>query len=133
MLQLIEEIRSTQRILDGAERIANPIREHLEDLREELHALMRNAGVKTVEGSGLQAVRSTRRAAIVTDETALREHIAAEGRMPDYMKLDLIAARKDGVKRGWPGVEQTSTDVLSIRSMDLLVLAPASDKGAANG
>ena len=99
-----------------------PLMEQLEaiskeeaDLRERIHAAMKEQGYKTFEGHGLQLTRSNRKSVAVTDEAALRDYLERVGVFDGYRKFDLTSAKRDAVKNGWPGVEETVNDVLSIK------------------
>ena len=118
-----ESLTTLMFALSSAMREAEPVQarlaslnEEIADIRQRLHALMETSGTKTVEAHGLMAVRSRRKSAMLTDENALRSFLSAEGLDGAYMRLDMVSARKDAVKHGWPGVEEKVNDVLSVKN-----------------
>ena len=115
MTQIFEQLADVRRSIASVSGSLKQLQDTEAELRTQLHDRMQHSETKTIEGSGLQAVRSSRKSVVVTDEAQLREHLVTEGLEPIYTKLDITAAKKDGAKQGWPGVEEVVTDVLSIR------------------
>ena len=113
--QIFEQLADVRRSIASVSGSLRQLQETENELRTQLHDRMQRSETKTIEGSGLQAVRSSRKSVVVTDEAKLREHLTAVGLDQTYTRLDITAAKKDGAKQGWPGVEEVITDVLSIR------------------
>lgn len=114
-------MQETLKLLKSARNLKNTRKAALDEademerqLRDDLISVMRDAGIVTCKGSGLQVTRKTRKSHVILDELALTEALDKLGLLPEYLRLDTRPAAKFGAENGLPGAVFDEISYLSI-------------------
>lgn len=95
------------------------VQQRINELREELRQSMQAEGIKSLEESGLNVSRRTKKYPQVVDKDVLERHIESLGLTAGFtvMRFDQVKARNEAVKKGWPGVDVEVRDELVVKAV----------------
>lgn len=93
-----------------------------DQLEAELTEAMKQSGIKTQDGSGLQATVAVRRDSRIVKPELVADALAEIGRLGDCTNppaLNATAVKKLAKERGelFPGMEETATEYLTVKAV----------------
>ena len=106
------EQANVQNVLTG-------ISDEIQAIRDELQVVMKANSYKSLEENGLQVSIRSKGYPQVANPDALKAHIEGLGLLPDYTvtRYDENKAKRDGAKKGWPGIEVEDREELVVKAV----------------